>query len=151
MIRDERRMTLSFDTPPADSKQASERIQLMFEDPKRVETLRKASSAPPESDEEASERIHAAGPYPTNLAGTKWNTIEEFVKKLKEHGWVVEAKHLKKYSLAYPRLYEVSIKSPNHGTLFTVVSHTENGATQVLTAKVDYSTNEEWKEEVNEQ
>jgi len=148
MIRDETRIPLAFRRPPSDDVQATERTQLMFEDPKRIEILRRASVAPPESDEEASDRIRAAGAYPTNLLGTWWNTSDELAKKLKEAGWVVETKPVKKYK-GKTTANEIVVKSPDHGVLFLVVSKTKYGSTEVDCARVLYSSNEEWKREVN--
>jgi hypothetical protein len=149
MIKDEKRLTLAFETPPDDTEQAAERIQLMFEDPERIEFLRRASVAPPETDEEASKRVLAAGPYPTNLAGSRWNNVDELAKALREHGWAVDVRHIKKYGEAFPRAYEVVLRSPNHGVVFLAVSRTELGTTEVACAKVLHSSDDEWKREAN--
>jgi hypothetical protein len=147
MIRDDARLTLAFGTPPENDDVAEERVQLMNEDYKRIEILRKAAIGPPQSYEEALEVVKAAGPYPSNLLGMWWNTVDEFVRVLKTSGWVVEEKLIKHYK-GQTTPYEVVIKSPEHGVRFEAVAMTPT-ATKVVCCRVLYSSNEEWKRYVN--
>jgi hypothetical protein len=141
--------TLKFDTPPERNDDMDPEIIKKLAacvNPDLV--LKLATCGPPATTYEAAARILSAGNHPKKLIGTVWETVEQFSDYLKQSGWLVEIKHEKKYGL-HPKANDVVIKSTSHQVRFLVVSDNINGYTYVACATVTYSSDDEWRKEVN--
>jgi hypothetical protein len=150
MISDQNRLGALFNDPPGSLDEAIERMQFVDEDQEKIAGIREATHLPPESDDEAAERLRLAGHHPTNLLDFVFSDTEELMKALREHGWITKAKLLPGFQQqSCRRIYQVTAETNDHEIRLWTLEKDRPRFARIFYVRVMRSTDEEWKEDCN--